>query len=130
MSMQDPIADMLTRIRNAQMVKKQFVEMPSSKLKIGIAKVLMEEGYIVGYEVSQDAKPTLTIELKYYKREAVIQDIKRISKPGCRRYADKKSMPEVMNGLGVAVISTNRGVMTARQAVQNNCGGEIICTVA
>ncbi|ADU91481.1 30S ribosomal protein S8 [Taylorella equigenitalis] len=131
MSMSDPIADMLTRIRNAQQVEKVSVSMPSSKLKVAIAAVLKEEGYIENYQVSGDkAKPELEIELKYYKDEPVISRIERVSRPGLRVYKGHDSIPQVMNGLGVAIVSTSRGVMTDRKARSEGVGGEVICYVA
>ena len=131
MSFSDPIADMLTRIRNAQAVQKPGVTMPSSKLKVAIAKVLKDEGYIDGYEISGDAaKPELNIGLKYYAGRAVIERIERVSKPGLRIYKGRHDIPQVLNGLGVAIISTPQGVMTDRKARANGMGGEVICYVA
>jgi len=131
MSMSDPIADMLTRIRNAQGVDKETVEMPSSKLKVSIAKVLKDEGYIESYAVvGEAAKPVLSIELKYYAGRPVIEKIERVSRPGLRIYKGKGDIPEVMNGLGVAIVSTSKGVMTDRKARANGIGGEVICLVA
>jgi small subunit ribosomal protein S8 len=131
MSFSDPIADMLTRIRNAQAVQKPGVTMPSSKLKVAIAKVLKDEGYIDGFEISGDAaKPVLNISLKYYAGRAVIERIERVSKPGLRIYKGRHDIPQVMNGLGVAIISTPQGVMTDRKARANGVGGEVICYVA
>jgi len=131
MSMSDPIADMLTRIRNAQGVEKQSVEMPSSKLKVAIATVLREEGYVDGFEVIGDAKkPVLKISLKYYAGRPVIERIERVSKPGLRIYKGKETLPTVMNGLGVAIVSTSKGVMTDRRARSTGLGGEVICYVA
>jgi len=131
MSMSDPIADMLTRIRNAQGVDKATVEMPSSKLKVSIAKVLKDEGYIESYAVvGETAKPVLSIELKYYAGRPVIEKIERVSRPGLRIYKGKGDIPEVMNGLGVAIVSTSKGVMTDRKARANGIGGEVICLVA
>lgn len=131
MSMSDPIADMLTRIRNAQQVEKVSVSMPSSKLKVAIAAVLKEEGYIENYQVNGDkTKPQLEIELKYYKDEPVISRIERVSRPGLRVYKGHDSIPHVMNGLGVAIVSTSRGVMTDRKARSEGVGGEVICYVA
>ncbi|AEP37236.1 30S ribosomal protein S8 [Taylorella asinigenitalis 14/45] len=131
MSMSDPIADMLTRIRNAQQVEKVSVSMPSSKLKVAIAAVLKEEGYIENYQVNGDkTKPQLEIELKYYKDEPVISRIERVSRPGLRVYKGHDSIPQVMNGLGVAIVSTSRGVMTDRKARSEGVGGEVICYVA
>lgn len=131
MSMSDPIADMLTRIRNAQRVNKVSVEMPSSKLKVSIAQVLRDEGYIDGFEIVGEAKkPVLKVNLKYYAGAPVIERIERVSKPGLRIYKDKGSIPEVMNGLGIAIVSTSKGVMTDRRARSTGIGGEVICYVA
>jgi small subunit ribosomal protein S8 len=129
MSMQDPIADMLTCIRNAHHRSKPEVAMPSSKLKASLAKVLQDEGYINGYSVSEDVKPTLTVELKYFDGKPVIEEIKRISKPSLRQYSGSTSLPQVRSGLGVAIISTSKGVMTDRAARAAGIGGEILCTV-
>ena len=130
MSMTDPIADMLTRIRNAQMVEQTVVAMPMSKVKLAIAKVLQDEGYIDGFKVSGDAKPVLEIALKYYAGRPVIEKIERISKPGLRIYKGKDDIPRVMNGLGIAIVSTSRGVMTDRKARATGVGGEVLCIVA
>jgi len=131
MSISDPIADMLTRIRNAQSVQKAFVTMPSSKLKIAIASVLKDEGYIEGFVVEESGdKPELRIGLKYYSGRPVIERLERVSKPGLRIYKGKDQIPSVMNGLGVAIMSTPRGVMTDRKARASGVGGEIICYVA
>ena len=131
MSMTDPIADMLTRIRNAQMAEKVAVSMPSSKLKVAIAKVLKDEGYIEDFGVRQnDGKNELDIALKYYSGRPVIERIERVSKPGLRVYRGKDSLPTVMNGLGIAIVSTPQGVMTDRRARATNTGGEILCIVA
>jgi small subunit ribosomal protein S8 len=127
--MQDPIADMLTCIRNAHHRSKPEVAMPSSKLKASLAKVLQDEGYINGYSVSADVKPTLTVELKYFDGKPVIEEIKRISKPSLRQYSGSTSLPQVRSGLGVAIISTSKGVMTDRAARAAGIGGEILCTV-
>jgi len=129
MSMQDPLADMLTRIRNAQMVGKTEVTMPSSKLKISVAKVLEEEGYVGTQTVSGDVKPELTIALKYYEGKPVIAEISRVSRPSLRRYSGKEDIPSVRAGLGVAVVSTSKGVMTDRAAREAGIGGEVLCTV-
>lgn len=130
MSMQDPISDMLTRLRNAQMAGKQFVEMPGSKLKAALAKVLTDEGYIASFEVDNSGvKPRLSMELKYFDGKPVIAEIERISKPSLRRYAGKGELPSVRNGLGVAIVSTSRGVMTDRAARAAGVGGEVLCTV-
>jgi small subunit ribosomal protein S8 len=132
MSMTDPIADMLTRIRNAQMVEQTVVAMPSSKVKLAIAKVLKDEGYIDGFKVSgeEEAKPLLEIALKYYAGRPVIEKIERVSKPGLRIYKGKDDIPRVMNGLGIAIVSTSRGVMTDRKARASGVGGEVLCIVA
>lgn len=131
MSMSDPIADMLTRIRNAQQVDKTTVTMPSSKVKVAIAKVLQEEGYIDGFQVKgEQAKPELEIALKYYAGRPVIERIERVSRPGLRIYRGRTSIPQVMNGLGVAIVSTSRGVMTDRKARATGVGGEVLCYVA
>lgn len=131
MSMSDPIADMLTRIRNAQQVEKVSVSMPSSKLKVAIAAVLKEEGYIENYEVKGDkTKPELEIALRYYNNQPVIERIERVSRPGLRIYKGRTSIPQVMNGLGVAIVSTSRGVMTDRKARSEGVGGEVLCYVA
>jgi small subunit ribosomal protein S8 len=129
--MSDPIADMLTRIRNAQTVNKTTVAMPSSKLKVAIARVLKDEGYIENYAVAEDAgKSTLSIELKYYAGRPVIERIERVSRPGLRVYKGKTEIPTVMNGLGVTIVSTPKGVMTDRKARATGTGGEILCYVA
>jgi small subunit ribosomal protein S8 len=131
MSFTDPIADMLTRIRNAQAVQKPGVTMPSSKLKVAIANVLKDEGYIDSFEIAGDAaKPVLNITLKYYAGRPVIERIERVSKPGLRIYKGRHDIPQVMNGLGVAIISTPQGLMTDRKARANGVGGEVICYVA
>ncbi|MBT0960960.1 30S ribosomal protein S8 [Denitromonas iodatirespirans] len=131
MSMSDPIADMLTRIRNGQQAQKSTVVMPSSKLKVAIAKVLQEEGYIDGFSVREaGGKPELDVALKYYAGAPVIERIERISKPGLRVYKGSQDLPRVMNGLGVAIVSTPKGVMTDRAARASRVGGEIICIVA
>lgn len=131
MSMSDPISDMLTRIRNAQMAEKITVSMPSSKLKAAIAKVLQDEGYIEGFHVSENAgKPTLEIGLKYYAGRPVIENIQRVSRPGLRSYKGCKDIPKVMNGLGIAIVSTSKGLMTDHKARANGIGGEVLCFVA
>ncbi len=130
MSMTDPIADMLTRIRNAQMVEQTVVAMPMSKVKLAIAKVLQDEGYIEGFKVSGEEKPLLEIALKYYAGRPVIEKIERVSKPGLRIYKGKDDIPRVMNGLGIAIVSTSRGVMTDRKARATGVGGEVLCIVA
>ena len=131
MSMTDPIADMLTRIRNAQMVEHAVVTMPSSKVKLSIAKVLKDEGYIDDFKVSgEGVKPVLEIALKYYAGRPVIERIERISSPGLRVYKGKGDIPRVMNGLGIAIVSTSKGVMTDRKARATGVGGEVLCIVA
>jgi small subunit ribosomal protein S8 len=131
MSMSDPIADMLTRIRNAQSVDKAVVSMPSSKLKVAIAQVLKDEGYIDGFSVrSEDGKGQLEIALKYYAGRPVIERIERVSRPGLRVYRGREAIPAVMNGLGVAIVTTPKGVMTDRKARQSGVGGEVLCYVA
>ncbi|MCH9818903.1 MAG: 30S ribosomal protein S8 [Burkholderiaceae bacterium] len=131
MSMSDPIADMLTRIRNAQMVEKTKVAMPSSKVKVAIAQVLKDEGYIENFQVnSADGKDQLEIALKYYAGSPVIERIERVSRPGLRVYRGSKSIPQVMNGLGVAIVTTPKGVMTDRKARAEGVGGEVLCYVA
>ena len=130
MSMQDPIADMLTRIRNGQAANKVAINMPSSKLKVAIANVLAAEGYIESVKVLEGAKPELEITLKYFQGKPVVESIQRVSRPGLRIYKRKDEFPKVMGGLGVAVISTSKGVMTDRAARQAGLGGEIICYVA
>jgi len=129
--MSDPIADMLTRIRNAQVVKKTTVAMPSSKIKVAIAHVLKDEGYIEDFVIADaDGKPELKIGLKYYAGRPVIERIERVSRPGLRIYRGKGDIPTVMNGLGVAIVSTPRGVMTDRKARATGVGGEVLCYVA
>lgn len=131
MSMSDPVADMLTRIRNAQGVGKVSVEMPSSKLKVAIAQVLKDEGYVEGFLiVGEEKKPVLKVDLKYYAGSPVIEKIERVSRPGLRIYKGKGDIPQVMNGLGVAIVSTSKGVMTDRKARSTGVGGEVICYVA
>ncbi|GGN36217.1 MULTISPECIES: 30S ribosomal protein S8 [Marinomonas] len=129
MSMQDTLADMFTRIRNAQMAAKSSVSMPSSKMKASIAAVLREEGYVGDFSVDAAVKPTLTIELKYYEGKPVIEQIKRASRPSLRQYKGTATLPKVEAGLGVAIISTSKGVMTDRAARAAGIGGEVICTV-
>lgn len=129
MSMSDPIADMLTRIRNAGAVRKQQVEMPASKTKVRIATILKNEGYIADYTVSVGIKPTLNITLKYHHSKPVIQEIKRISRPGRRIYKRKHELPQILGGLGIAIISTSQGLMTANQARKSGHGGEVLCSV-
>ena len=128
--MTDPIADMLTRIRNAQSAGKVDVTMPSSKAKRAIAEVMKEEGYITDYAVNSEARPELTITLKYYQGSPVIDNLKRVSRPGLRIYKNKDELPKVLNGLGVAIISTSAGVMTDKKARDEGRGGEVICTIS
>jgi small subunit ribosomal protein S8 len=131
MSMQDPIADMLTRICNAQARAKREVSMPSSKVKVAIARILKEEGYISDHrENEEDKKTFLTIELKYFEGRPVIETLTRFSRPSLRRYCGKDELPTVMNGLGTAIISTNRGVMTDKAARAQGLGGEVLCIVS
>ncbi|GAB1233219.1 30S ribosomal protein S8 [Ferrigenium sp. UT4] len=131
MSMSDPISDMLTRIRNAQMAEKIVVSMPSSKIKVAIAKVLQDEGYVEGFKVvDHDGKPSLEIGLKYYADRPVIEKIQRVSRPGLRVYKGSEDIPRVMNGLGIAIVSTSKGLMTDRSARANGIGGEVLCIVA
>ena len=129
MSMQDPIADLLTRIRNAQRAQHESVEVPSSKLKTAVCKVLRDEGYIGGYQVTEGTKPLLSVSLRYVDGEPVIADIDRVSRPGLRIYKPCDELPKVRGGLGIAVVSTNLGVMTDRAARRAGVGGEVLCTV-
>ena len=132
MSMSDPISDMLTRIRNAQLAEKATVAMPSSKLKVAIAEVLRDEGYVDGFSVTkgEGGKDTLEIGLKYYSGSPVIEKIQRVSRPGLRIYKGSNDIPKVMNGLGIAIVSTSKGLMTDRKARANGIGGEVLCVVA
>lgn len=131
MSMSDPISDMLTRLRNAQMAGKVVVSMPSSKIKVAIAKVLQDEGYVEGFKVVENGrKLTLEIGLKYYADRPVIEKIQRVSRPGLRVYKGSEDIPRVMNGLGIAIVSTSKGLMTDRSARANGVGGEVLCIVA
>lgn len=129
MSMQDTLADMFTRIRNAQMATKETVTMPSSKLKVDVARVLKQEGYIADATVSEGVKPELTVTLKYFEGKPVIEHLQRMSKPSLRIYKGKSELPKVADGLGVAIVTTSQGVMTDRAARQAGVGGEVICTV-
>ncbi len=130
MSMSDPIADFLTRIRNAQMAQMPIVDCPSSKIKVAISKVLQDEGYIGGYKVADnDGKPVISVELKYFQGRPVIEEIKRVSRPGLRSYKGKEDLPKNRAGLGVAILSTNKGLMTDKQARVAGLGGEVLCTV-
>jgi len=128
--MQDPISDMLTRIRNGQAAQKVAVKMPSSKQKVAIAALLKEEGFVADYTVTGEVKPELEVTLKYFEANPVIEQIQRVSRPGLRIYKKKDALPSVMGGLGVAVISTSKGLMTDRAARKAGLGGEIICYVA
>lgn len=131
MSMTDPIADMLTRIRNGQKARKVSVSMPSSTAKVAVAKVLQDEGYITGYSTEADGvKSELSVELKYFEGAAVIENVQRVSKPGLRIYRGTEDLPKVLGGLGVAIISTSAGVMSDRQARKQGIGGEILCVVS
>ena len=131
MSMSDPIADLLTRIRNAQMVARQTVSAPSSKVKVAIAQVLKDEGYIDDFQVKDaNGHPELEITLKYYAGRPVIERIERVSRPGLRVYKKRDDIPRVMNGLGVAIVTTSKGVMTDRKARATGLGGEVLCYVA
>ncbi|MBR6975766.1 MAG: 30S ribosomal protein S8 [Ottowia sp.] len=131
MSMSDPIADLLTRIRNAQMVALQTVSAPSSKVKVAIAQVLKDEGYIDDFQVKDaNGHPELEITLKYYAGRPVIERIERVSRPGLRVYKKRDDIPQVMNGLGVAIVTTSKGVMTDRKARATGLGGEVLCYVA
>ncbi|MEQ9561142.1 MAG: 30S ribosomal protein S8 [Woeseiaceae bacterium] len=131
MSMTDPIADMLTRVRNGQKARKMSVAMPSSNAKVAVAKVLKDEGYITDYSIENDgAKNELTIELKYFEGKAVIEQVKRISKPGLRIYRSMDELPKVLGGLGVAIVSTSAGVMSDKQAREKGIGGEVLCIVS
>ena len=130
MSMQDTLADMFTRIRNAQMARKAKVEIPSSTAKQAIAKVLKEEGYIEGFSVAGDKKPVLTVDLRYFEGSPVIDKISRVSRPGLRVYKNAGQIPKVKGGLGVMIVSTNQGILSDRAARQANVGGELICEVS
>jgi len=130
MSMSDPIADLLTRVRNGGAVRKKQVEMPASKVKKALAKLLLDEGYITDYSISEGVKPKLTLVLKYYQGKQVISEIKRVSRPGLRIYKAKDDLPLVMGGLGVAIISTSKGLMTDQQARVEGHGGEVLCFVS
>jgi small subunit ribosomal protein S8 len=128
--MQDPISDMLTRLRNGQAAKKVAVKMPSSKMKVAIAALLKEEGFVADYTVTGEVKPELEVTLKYFEANPVIEQIQRVSRPGLRIYKKKDALPSVMGGLGIAVVSTSKGLMTDRAARKAGLGGEIICYVA
>jgi small subunit ribosomal protein S8 len=128
--MQDTLADMLSRIRNAQMAKHANVSMPSSKMKVAVADVLKQEGYIEEYSIDSALQPQMLVKLKYFEGKPVITSIQRVSKPGLRVYKDSKSIPKVMGGLGVAIVSTDKGVMTDRDARAKGLGGEVLCLVS
>lgn len=131
MSMQDPISDLLTRIRNGQMAEKISVRIPASKVKKAIANVLLDEGYISGIaDETEDNKPMLRVDLKYFEGKAVIEEIKRVSRPGLRIYKGRDEMPKVKDGLGIAIVSTPQGIMTDKAAITAGLGGEILCTVS
>ncbi len=131
MSMTDPVSDMLTRIRNGQKARKVSVSMPSSTVKVAVANVLKDDGYITDFEASGDgAKQTLSVELKYFEGTPVIEKVQRVSKPGLRIYRGKDDLPKVLGGLGIAIVSTSAGVMSDRQARQQGIGGEVICVVS
>ncbi len=128
--MTDPIADMLTRIRNALTQKKETVEIPASKAKKAIAEILLNEGYIADMKIVEDGyNGKINITLKYYNKQSVISGLKRVSKPGLRTYAGVENMPKVLNGLGIAIVTTSKGIMTGKQAVAQNVGGEVLCYV-
>ncbi|MDA9049996.1 30S ribosomal protein S8 [Pseudomonadales bacterium] len=129
MSMQDPMADMLTRIRNAQNAKIKAVSMDSSNMKVAVAEVLKQEGYVQEYAVDSEIKPTLTITLKYFEGRPVIEEIKRVSRPGLRQYKGKDEIPVVKGGLGIIILSTNKGMMSDRAARAAGLGGELLCSV-
>lgn len=130
MSMQDTVADMLTRIRNAQRAGKPTVGMPSSKLKVSLAQLLQSEGYVEKFDVTSDVKPTLTIALKYFEGKPVIEEIKRVSRPGLRIYKGKDDLSRVKQGLGILIVSTNKGILTDRAARAAGVGGEVIALVS
>jgi len=129
MSMQDPISDMLTRLRNGSMSKQKQVSMPSSIMKASIAQVLKDEGYIADFTVEGDVRKVLTIQMKYFNRQSVIEDLERVSKPSCRLYCGSKNIPSVKDGMGIAILSTSKGIMSGRDAEKQNVGGEILCYV-
>ena len=129
MSMQDPISDMLTRLRNGYMSKQKEVAIPSSKLKVAIAQVLEQEGYIKGFRVNGEVKKSLIVEMKYFNRRSVVEGIERVSKPSCRLYCGCKDIPKVKDGLGLAILSTPKGILSGKDAEKQNVGGEILCYV-
>lgn len=130
MSMSDPIADMLTRIRNGQQAGKVSVKMPSSKRKLAVAQVMKDEGYISGFSATEDAKPEMVVELKYYLGKPVIEQLNRVSRPGLRIFRGKDELPVVNGGLGVVIVSTSKGMMSDRGARAAGHGGEIICSIS
>ncbi len=130
MSLQDPIADMLTQIRNGQMSNKEVVEVPASQKKLALLKVFEDEGYILGFKLTEDSKPRIKIRLKYYNNKPVIEKIQRVSRPGLRRYKGKDELPKVMGGLGITVVSTPQGIMSDKKARELGQGGEIICQLS
>ena len=129
MSMQDPISDMLTRLRNGYMSKQKEVVIPCSKLKVAIAQVLEQEGYIKGFRVNGEVKKSLIVEMKYFNRRSVVEGIERVSKPSCRQYCGCKDIPKVKDGLGLAILSTPKGILSGKDAEKQNVGGEILCYV-
>ena len=129
MSMQDPISDMLTRLRNGYMSKQKEVVIPCSKLKVAIARVLEQEGYIKGFRVNGEVKKSLIVEMKYFNRRSVVEGIERVSKPSCRLYCGCKDIPKVKDGLGLAILSTPKGILSGKDAEKQNVGGEILCYV-
>ena len=129
MSMQDPIADLFSRINNAQARGKASVVVPSSNKKISLLSLLKDKGYIASFDISENSKPEIEIKLKYFEGAPVIKELKRISKPGLRQYSNKKEIPEINGGLGIAVVSTNKGLMTDQEAKEAGLGGELICSV-
>jgi len=129
MTMQDPISDLLTRIRNAQMAGHENLEMPNSKIKRSILQVLVDEGFVAGFSSTDEVKSSLSVELKYHNGAPVIEEIKRVSRPGLRIYRESAEIPQVRGGLGVAIVSTNKGVMTDKRARAAGIGGEVLCTV-
>ena len=130
MSLQDPISDMLTRIRNAQMANKPFVSMPASKFKVAVAELLKEEGYLDDIQIEGNTKKVMNITLRYYHGKPVIEMVKRVSRPGLRTYVTAQDLPKVLGGLGVSIISTSQGLMTDRKARAAGLGGELLCQVA
>ena len=129
MTMQDPIADLLTRIRNAQMAGHENVDMPNSKIKRSILQVLADEGFINGFSSTDEVKSSISVDLKYHEGTAVIEEIQRVSRPGLRIYKESEELPQVRGGLGIAIVSTNKGVMTDKRARSAGVGGEVLCTV-